>query len=32
VGGRTTLKHDPDKLARAIHRHARAFSRRSGGD
>jgi len=32
VGGKTTLKHDPDKLARAIHRHARAFSRRSGGD
>jgi len=30
LAGRTTVKHDPDKLARAIARAARTFSRRIG--
>lgn len=30
--GKTTVKHDPDKLARAILRHTRAFARRVGDD
>jgi uncharacterized cofD-like protein len=28
LAGKTTVKHDPDKLARAIVRHTRTFSRR----
>ncbi len=30
--GKTTVKHDPDKLARAIVRHSQAFPRRATGD
>ncbi len=30
--GKTTIKHDPDKLARAIVRHSQAFSRRFAGE
>ncbi len=30
--GKTTVKHDPHKLARAIARHTRTFSRRAPGD
>ncbi|MEN6369053.1 MAG: gluconeogenesis factor YvcK family protein, partial [Thermotogota bacterium] len=30
--GKTTIKHDPDKLARAIVRHSQAFPRRGAGD
>jgi uncharacterized cofD-like protein len=30
--GKTTVKHDPDKLAHAIVRHSQAFPRRATGD
>jgi uncharacterized cofD-like protein len=32
LAGKTTVKHDPDKLARAITRHTRTFARRIGSD
>jgi uncharacterized cofD-like protein len=32
LAGKTTVKHDPDKLARAIARHTRTFARRIGTD
>ncbi len=32
LAGKTTVKHDPDKLARAITRHTRTFARRIGND
>lgn len=32
LAGKTTVKHDPDKLAHAITRHTRTFARRVGND
>jgi uncharacterized cofD-like protein len=32
MAGKTTVKHDPDKLARAITRHTRTFGRRLAND
>ncbi len=32
LAGKTTVKHDPDKLAHAITRHTRTFARRIGND
>ncbi len=32
LAGKATVKHDPEKLARAIARHTRTFARRAGND